>query len=613
MTGTGSATGPDGSAATGPVAGTGPDESAAAVPLAGTGPDESAAAGPLAGWRVLVPRPTAGQSGAVIALAAAGATPELVPLIAIEPPEPTQPLDDALLALGAGWYRWLVVTSGAAVPVLDARARAAGRTLASLLTDGAVQVAAVGPGTARALEDHAVPPTLTPRGPSTATTLVTQFPTAPTGGHPAAERREVHPDRPADAASPLVRPTNPATAAGQPEPTPDTAVGGEPAVGRREVHPDRPADAASYLASPTDPATAAGQPDPAARAAVGGQPAPERREVHPDRPDDAASHLDPASDAAVGGEPAAGQGEGHPVRPASAVSHLDTAINPADAAGQPEAAAGVAVGGEPAAGRREVHPDRADDAASHLDPASDAAVGGESAAGRGEVHPVRPASAVSHLDTAINPADAAGQPEAAAGVAVGGEPAAGRREGHPGRGEGGARVVFARGDLAASTVADGLRARGWQVDEVIAYRTVQAPPPSDEVRAAWRGGAIHAALLTSASTVRALVEHLGPPPTGTLLVAIGPTTAAEADRLGLELAATAEQQTMTGLVDALTRAAHGRAAAGADADERAAARADADERTARAQTTRELTTRERTAARGVGGVRDDGTRPQEAP
>lgn len=267
--------------------------------------DEPASAGPLVGWRVLVPRPTAGQSAAAVALAAAGATAELVPLIAIEPPQDTGPLDDALLALGAGWYRWLVVTSGAAVPVLAARAEAAGRSIATLVTDGRVQVAAVGPGTARALADADLTAALTPRGQSTGANLAAQWPT--------------------------------------PASTPDD---------------DRPP-----------------------------------------------------------------------------------------------------------------------------------------------------------------------------------------------------RVLFARGDLAASTVANGLRARGWQVDEVVTYRTVTAPPPPDDVRTAWRSGELRAALLTSASTVRALVEHLGPPPDGTLLVAIGPTTADEACRQGLTLAATADQQTMGGLVAALAQAA----------------------------------------------------------
>ena len=77
---------------------------------------------PLSGWRVLVPRPTAGRSPAVVALAAAGAEAVVVPLIETVPPEDPTELDDALLALESGWFGWLVVTSAAAVPVLVDRA-----------------------------------------------------------------------------------------------------------------------------------------------------------------------------------------------------------------------------------------------------------------------------------------------------------------------------------------------------------------------------------------------------------------------------------------------------------------------------------------------------------
>ncbi|MDM7830022.1 uroporphyrinogen-III synthase [Cellulomonas edaphi] len=253
--------------------------------------------GALAGWRVLVPRPVAGASPAVMALAAAGATAEVVPLIATVPPQDTGPLDDVLLALGAGWYRWLVLTSAAAVPVLAARAEVGGRSLADLVDQ--VTVAAVGPGTARALREAGVEVDLTPPAPSTAESLVRVWP-APDG-----ERT---------------------------------------------------------------------------------------------------------------------------------------------------------------------------------------------------------------------------------------------------------RVLFPRGDLAAPTLTDGLRARGWHVDDVVAYRTVPADPPPADVRRSWADGDIRAALLTSASTVRELVTQLGTPPPGTLLVAIGPTTAAEVRRHGLPLAATAATQTMTGLVEALTHA-----------------------------------------------------------
>jgi len=289
----------------------GSDETGASVASGASGasgaaatPDGSAP-GPIAGWTVLVPRPAGVASPAAAALATAGARALVVPLIETVPPDDPTELDDLLLALGSGWYAWLAVTSAAAVPVLVDRAAEVGQPLPELVADGGVRVAAVGPGTARALEAVGLHVDLRPSGASTADALLAAWPA-------------------------------------------------------------------------------------------------------------------PAADAP-------------------------------------------------------------------------------------------------------------------------------------------AHVLFPRGDLAAATLADGLRARGWEVDDVVAYRTVRAAPPPDEVRRAWSDGSIRAALLTSASTVRALVDALGAPPDGTLLVAIGPSTARQAERLGLPLAAVATEQTMTGLVDALVGAARAHA------------------------------------------------------
>ncbi|TGY84435.1 uroporphyrinogen-III synthase, partial [Cellulomonas shaoxiangyii] len=130
-------------------------------------------------------------------------------------------------------------------------------------------------------------------------------------------------------------------------------------------------------------------------------------------------------------------------------------------------------------------------------------------------------------------------------------PAAPTTTAAPGDTEAAARVLFPRGDLAAPTLADGLTAAGWSVDDPVVYRTVPAGPPEPEVARAWAAGEVDAVLLTSASTVRALVEHLGPPPAGTRVAVIGPSTAAEARRLGLRVDAVAAEQTLLGLVAAL--------------------------------------------------------------
>ncbi|MBO0898798.1 uroporphyrinogen-III synthase [Cellulomonas sp. zg-ZUI199] len=294
-------------------------------------PRGAAAAGALDGWRVLVPRPpldpapAAGASAAghpdtpdalapavspaAIALRAAGAEPVVVPLVRTQPVDDQGPLDDALLALGAGWYPWLAVTSQAAVAVLADRAAAHDDGLAALVARGGARVAAVGPGTARALRALGVRVDVVPPVRSTAADLVVALLAA---------------------------------AAGAP--------------------PLRPGDA------PTGP-----------------------------------------------------------------------------------------------------------------------------------------------------------------------------------------RVLFPRGDLAAGTLADGLRAAGWAVDDLVVYRTTPAGPPDAAVARAWADGDVHAALLTSASSVRALLDHLGTPPPATRVVVIGPSTADEARRRGLRVDAVADQQTLAGLVDALTR------------------------------------------------------------
>lgn len=252
--------------------------------------------GPLTGLRVLVPRTTTGLDPLAIALTAAGAEPVAVELITTVPPEDPTEIDDLLLALGAGYYTWLAVTSAATLPVLASRAEEIDSTLPELVAD--TQVAAVGPATARALRAEGVHVDLVPRGTSSAASMLEQWP----------------------------------------------ALSGE------------------------------------------------------------------------------------------------------------------------------------------------------------------------------------------------------------------GRVLVPHADLASPRLVDGLRARGWQVDDVVAYRTLRGAPPEPDVLAAWSGGGIDAVLLTSGSTARHLVELLGPPPPGVLVCCIGPSTEAEARRLGLPVAAVAEAQTPAALVEALASA-----------------------------------------------------------
>ncbi len=103
----------------------------------------------LAGRRVVVTRAAQQAGDLEELLCSRGAEPLLYPCIAIAPPEDTGPLDEALRALAAGQFDWLVLTSRNAVTILAQRLRVA--NIGPLQPDR-FSVAAVGSATAQALE-----------------------------------------------------------------------------------------------------------------------------------------------------------------------------------------------------------------------------------------------------------------------------------------------------------------------------------------------------------------------------------------------------------------------------------------------------------------------------
>src|SRR6185312_1375208 len=84
------------------------------------------------------------------------------------------------------------------------------------------------------------------------------------------------------------------------------------------------------------------------------------------------------------------------------------------------------------------------------------------------------------------------------------------------------RVFLPRADIATETLAAGLLERGWQVDDVTAYRTVRAAPPPADIREAIKTGGFDAVLFTSSSTVRNLVGIAGKPHASSVIAVIGP-------------------------------------------------------------------------------------------
>lgn len=124
----------------------------------------------------------------------------------------------------------------------------------------------------------------------------------------------------------------------------------------------------------------------------------------------------------------------------------------------------------------------------------------------------------------------------------------------------GGRVLFPRAAAAREVLAEGLRAAGWVVDEVVAYRTIEgARPPSalaDEV------GRADAVVFTSPSAVRGYLasrDDAGRPLAWPPVVAcIGEVTASEARRAGVAAPVVAASPTPEGLVAAIAAALAGR-------------------------------------------------------
>ncbi|MGH3938129.1 MAG: uroporphyrinogen-III synthase [Pseudonocardiaceae bacterium] len=113
------------------------------------------------------------------------------------------------------------------------------------------------------------------------------------------------------------------------------------------------------------------------------------------------------------------------------------------------------------------------------------------------------------------------------------------------------RVLLPRADIATETLAAGLRDRGWEIDDVTAYRTVRAAPPPAETREMIKTGGFDAVCFTSSSTVRNLVGIAGKPHTRTIVACIGPATAETAVEFGLRVDVQPEVAQVGALVDAL--------------------------------------------------------------
>ncbi len=122
--------------------------------------------------------------------------------------------------------------------------------------------------------------------------------------------------------------------------------------------------------------------------------------------------------------------------------------------------------------------------------------------------------------------------------------------------EGGGRVLFVKAAGAGGALGAGLAAKGWDVDEVVAYRTVDAAPPRAEVAATVAEADV--VTFASPSAVSAYLRlrdtagrALAVPP---VVACIGSSTSVAARSAGLSVAVEPSMATMEALVVAI--AAH---------------------------------------------------------
>jgi uroporphyrinogen III methyltransferase/synthase len=115
----------------------------------------------------------------------------------------------------------------------------------------------------------------------------------------------------------------------------------------------------------------------------------------------------------------------------------------------------------------------------------------------------------------------------------------------------GRRVLVPRAAAGRDVLPDGLRAAGWEVDLVEAYRTVPAATTAHDVDRLRHADAI---TFTSSSTVTNFLASVGAGLVPAVVACIGPVTADTARAAGLSVTVVAAASTVDGLVEALVGA-----------------------------------------------------------
>ena len=114
------------------------------------------------------------------------------------------------------------------------------------------------------------------------------------------------------------------------------------------------------------------------------------------------------------------------------------------------------------------------------------------------------------------------------------------------------RVLLPQAEGARPVLADGLRAAGWDVEAVVAYRTVAGRPRAGRAWSGPGGGRrhhVHVGLHRDG-----VLAAAGPGAVPPVVVCIGPVTAAAAGAAGLAVTTVAAEHTIDGLIAAVVTA-----------------------------------------------------------
>jgi uroporphyrinogen-III synthase len=116
------------------------------------------------------------------------------------------------------------------------------------------------------------------------------------------------------------------------------------------------------------------------------------------------------------------------------------------------------------------------------------------------------------------------------------------------------RILTLRSEIAKPVLTRMLVEAGHDVRSVVAYRTVGVPV-TDRIARDVASGRINAILVTSGSVAEQVHLQFPDIPAQTVIAAIGPRTAKDARRAGLDVDVIAERQTVGALIEAVSQLA----------------------------------------------------------